>query len=457
MPPRSPSTPPSPLPAGSLPVPTQWQYWSFYWPLVLTGIAMLLAQQFQNGALARYPDAARELAVFALAASFFQVFNAALIFVPQMSNSFVRSAHGWRVSLRFTAWACLVLTVPLAVVAFTPPGAWLASVSLGIQGDVLADVITYLQCLSPLVLVGGLRQLYTGMLIQGRMTTLVTGLNLVYLGTVIVSILAGLHYGWRAIITIAVGQIAGALVHLVLTYAAVRRCYVLPQRAEHEALTYRETFSYFWGTALTSVMFSLSRPIIYAYLTRLPNPTPIIASMRVGFDLAMIFHGALNQFRHLFVTFGEQDLAGVRRFMIRVSVAVVGSMLVVAATPVSRVVLHTLVGVEGEILRMTRQVVLVMCLLPIVVNVRNYFHGLALLRRTTGRMGAGAVLRNVATYLLAAFFFYTGWLDHVTATLTLIAGFVAETFMVAAAPQVQQAARRGMARVWRAGAVEQQE
>jgi progressive ankylosis protein len=448
---RPPHPAPDSPPAGGSqsappPAPTQLQYWSFYWPLVLTGISMLLAQQFQNGALARYPNAARELAVFALAASFFQVFNAALIFVPQMSNSFVRSRRGWRVCLRFTVWACVVLTLPLALMAFTTPGAWLASISMDIHGEELADVITYLRCLSPLVLVGGLRQFYTGMLIQGRRTTLVTWLNLIYLGVVIVSVLVGLYSGWRAIVTVAVGQIAGALIHLGLTYAAVRRHYVLPERAEHEALSYRETFSYFWGTALTSVMFSLSRPIIYSFLNRVPNATPIIASMRVGFDFAMIFHNALNQFRHLFVTFGEQDLPGVRRFMIRVSVVVVSGMVVVSATPVSRFVLQDLVGVEGEMLRMTRQIVLVMCLLPIVVNVRNYFHGLALIRRTTGRMGAGAVMRNVATYALAAGFFYAGCLDHITATLTLIAGFVAETLMVAAAPQMGRAARRSMAR-----------
>jgi hypothetical protein len=427
--------------------PTQGQYWSFYWPLALTGIVMLLAQQFQNGALARYPNAAREIAVFALAASVFQLFNAALIFMPQMSNSFVRSRHGWRICLRFTLVACGVLTVPLVLMAFLPVGTRLVGLAFGISGEVLADVIAYLRCLSPLVLVSGLRQFYTGMLVQGRRTTLITVLNVVYLAAVVGTVLLGFWLDWKPILTIAAGQLAGAGLHLALTYVFVRRYYTLPVKADHEALTYRETFSYFWGTALTSVMFSLSRPIIYSFLTRVPNATPIIAAMRVGFDFAMIFHNALNQFRHLFVTFGEQDLAGVRRFMIRVSVVVVSAMVVAAVTPVSRLVLEELVGVHGEILRMTREVILTMCLLPVVVNVRNYFHGLALLRRTTARMGAGAICRNLTTYLLAALFFYTGRLDHVTATLTLISGFVAETLAVVAVPAVGQAAQRQLERL----------
>lgn len=442
----------SPQPGESaVPVlpPTQLQYWSFYWPLVLTGIVMLLAQQFQNGALARYPDAARELAVFAFASSVFHLFNAALIFMPQMSNSFVRSPQGWRICLRFTLWTCLILSLPLALMAFTPPGQWLVGLAFGIEGEMLADVVIYLRCLSPLLLVSGLRNFYTGMLVQGRLTSLVTLLNLGYLGAVILVLLAGHYLAWKPIVTIAMGQVAGAVLHLGLSFACVRRYYTLPPQPDHETLTYRETFSYFWGTALTSVMFSLSRPIIYSFLNRIPDPTPVIAAMRVGFDFAMIFHNALNQFRHLFVTFGEQDLAGVRRFMIRVSVVVVGSMVVVAATPVSRLVLEDLVGVKDEILRMTCEVVLVMCLLPVVVNFRNYFHGLALIRRTTGRMGVGAIFRNVATYVLAALFFYTGLLNHVTATLILIAGFVAETLAMVAGPHLGRAAQRGMTRMMR--------
>jgi hypothetical protein len=443
--PTTPHAPGGGQPVGPPPAPTQLQYWSFYWPLVLTGIVMLLAQQFQNGALARYPDAAREIAVFAFASSVFHLFNAALIFMPQMSNSFVRSPRGWRVCLRFTVATCLVLSVPLAAMAFTPPGRWLVSISFGIEADVLADVITYLRCLSPLLLVSGLRQFYTGMLVQSRRTTLVTALNLVYLGAVIVVLFVGFHFAWKPIVTIAAGQLAGGGLHLALTYLCIRRRYTLPRQAEHQTLTYREAFAYFWGTTLTSIMFSLSRPILYSFLNRLPDATPVIAAMRVGFDFAMMFHNALNQFRHLFVTFGEQDLAGVRRFMIRVSVVVIGGMVATAVTPASRFLLEDLVGVHGEVLHMTRQVVLVMCLLPVVVNVRNYYHGLALLRRTTGRMGAGAVFRNVATYLLAALFFYTGLLDHVTATLTLIAGFVAETAMVVAGPRLGSLAKKGLA------------
>ena len=76
-------------------------YWQFYWPLALTGLAMALSMQFQNAALARYPQAIMELAVFALAFSTYGLFNASLNFTAQLSNVYARSLEGTRRCHRF--------------------------------------------------------------------------------------------------------------------------------------------------------------------------------------------------------------------------------------------------------------------------------------------------------------------------------------------------------------------
>ncbi len=62
---------PMPTPASRPPraqTPSQREYGSFYWPLALNGLGLLLARHGQNGTLARYPDATRELASIAVAA-----------------------------------------------------------------------------------------------------------------------------------------------------------------------------------------------------------------------------------------------------------------------------------------------------------------------------------------------------------------------------------------------------
>ena len=51
---------------------------------------MVLGLQFQNAAVARFPDAVRELAIYALAQGTFGFFQAALNFMPQLSNVYAR-------------------------------------------------------------------------------------------------------------------------------------------------------------------------------------------------------------------------------------------------------------------------------------------------------------------------------------------------------------------------------
>ena len=91
-------------------------YWRFYWPLALTGVAMVLAMQFQNGALALYPDAVVELAVFALASSTFGFLNAGLNFTPQLSNVYGRSPRGRRLNHVFISVWSLALTLALVLI-----------------------------------------------------------------------------------------------------------------------------------------------------------------------------------------------------------------------------------------------------------------------------------------------------------------------------------------------------
>ena len=83
-----------------------------------------------------------------------------------------------------------------------------------------------------------------------------------------------------------------------------------------------------------------------------------------------------------------------------------------------------------------------MCLLPLVVGFRNYYHGIALARLTTGSMASGAVLRVVAIYACAAGAQALGVLDHVWAAAILVLGFAVEAVVMrsslplSAAPRV---------------------
>jgi len=386
----------------------------------------VLARQCQNGVLVHYDLPARELAVCARAMSTFQLFNAILIFLPQMVNVFARSPHARRLCIRFTLVVCAVLTAGLALTAYTKTGAGLLTRIYGIEADRLADVLLYLRIAMPLVIVSALRQYYTGLLIQCRRTGFVTVLNILSMGMLVGMLLLGYRLGWRAITNAAVAELTAHSTYLVLAFGLYLRIYRTPAQSQHETLTYRRVLAFFWPVAVTSTMFSMSRPILYSLVGHTANAEEVIAALKVAFDFSLVFHNPLNQFRHLFVTFGLADLAGLRRFVIRVAAAMTLVMLCIVATPIGVWFLDDILGVPQAVLARTRQAIWVMCLVPTVISLRNYLHGLVLVRQNTKAMALGAILRNASLYAGARLLFAFGWLQHTTGAACLVLGLTFE-------------------------------
>jgi len=406
------------------------QYWRFYWPLALTGVAVVLSVQFQNAALARYPEAITELAVFALGYSTFGFFRASLNFIAQLSNVFARSDVGLRRCHRFVLWVSLLLVIPLVLLGHSDGGARLLSALYGIDSGLTARVQEYLIYLGPIILLGAQRLFYTGLLVQARLTGWVTILNVLYLILVIGGLIAGFSLGLKPVHVLVGAEAFATIVQLIGTIWVKSRRYRLPEEIEHEQLTYRELTAFFIPVSMTGVMFALSRPVLYAFVSRDPNGLLAIAAMRVAFDFAMLFQQAANQFRHFFVTFGLDDLPGKRRFMMLICTAITAIMLGFALTPLSDLIWRDLMGIPDDVRALSVEVFLIMCLMPAVIILRNYYHGRLMVERRTSGMAYGAILRVVGIYLGAQLCFNLGWLNHVTASVILILGFVIETAVV---------------------------
>ncbi|MEJ2087056.1 MAG: hypothetical protein P8Y69_00935 [Gammaproteobacteria bacterium] len=413
------------------------QYWRFYWPLALTGVAMVLGVQFQNAALARYPEAVTELAVFALGYSTFGFFRASLNFIAQLTTVFARSSAALRRCQRFVLSASTLIMLPLLVLGHSKAGTAVLATAYGTDEDLTARVQEYLVFLAPIILLGGQRFFYTGLLVQARLTGWVTLLNLLFLAIEIAGLVVGFSLGFKPVYVLVGAETFAIVCQLAASIWVKHRHYHLPEEPEHEHVTYRELVSFFIPVSMTGVMFALSRPVLYAFVSRAPNGLVAIAAMRVAFDFSTMFQQAANQFRHFFVTFGLDDLAGKRRFMLVIALAITAIMLLFALTPLLDWIWGDLMRIPDDVRPLALQVFLVMCALPAVIIARNYFHGRLMVERRTAGMAVGSLLRVAGIYLLAQVSFGLGWLDHISASFILILGFVIETVVVL------QAAARG--------------
>jgi Na+-driven multidrug efflux pump len=418
-----------PRPDGS-----QRQYWSFYWPLLLWSVSMVAARQFENAALAHFDPRGTEIAIFAYATSVYWLSLAMLAFAPQVANALGRSKRSRHVCLIFTAVVCTVLTVPLLFLGLTPLGRALLARALGIKEPaVLEQVGLYLTLLSPLILLNGLRHYYTGLLVQARRTGIVAVLNVLHVPLVVAMLGTGIFLGWRPVPTIVLAQGVPLAAQLIAAWACYRKAYRPPVEPEKEPVTFSKALAFFWPVALTGLMFAFTRPIIYAFVNRLAvtDPKPIVAALRVGFDLAMLFQMASNQFRHVFVTFGSKHLPGLRKFMFRVVVTVTTLMLIVALTPLKTLFFGNVLGLEAQVRDYAGWVLLVMCAVPTVIAWRNYYHGLALIHHRTVGMSIGGLARNSTALLLSWGLLSAGWLGHsAPAAAVLVCAFTAEAIAV---------------------------
>ncbi len=405
-------------------------YWRFYWPLALTVGIMVLGGQFQNGVLARYPEAVTELAVYAIASGTFGLFHATVNFVSQMSNVYARSPVALRKTLIFVVVVSALLASLLLILAHTDTGVFLIGTIYGVDQDIIRRILRYLELFTPLMLIDGLRQFQLGLLVQNRMTGRVTVLNLIQLSVMITGLMSGFSLGLPAPIVLVGSQLVSSVLHLALLIQIVRRDYRLPSVAEHENLKVGELISFFVPVATTGVMFAVSRPVLYAFIARTPDAIVSIAAMRVGFDVATLFQMTANQFRHFFVTFGDTNLREKRLFMFLVGSGITAVMLIIALTPLSTFLLSDLIGVKGKVLLQAREVLMMMCVLPALLLWRNYYHGLLMVARKTNGMAMGSMSRVGAIYLFAQFLYFLQILDYQTGTIILLLGFVLEATVV---------------------------
>ena len=169
----------------------------------------------------------------------------------------------------------------------------------------------------------------------------------------------------------------------------------------------------------------------------------MIAGLSLAFNFNMLFQSTVNQFRNLSVTFGTRDLPGLRRFMKRVTAVVAMVMLICVASPVARLFMRYLQGASGAALDVACQALWPLIAVPVVIAFRNYYHGLAMVRRRTGAMAAGGASRNLVIVLCGPMLLALGWYNHVAAAAMLLTGFTAEAatvFRVTASGHTQEAA-----------------
>lgn len=406
------------------------RYWAFYWPLALTSCFLLIGLQIFNAVLARYPDAERELAVFAYAISFIHFLEVGTAFMPQMVMVYARSRKARRRVKRFCLGTGLLFSTLACILGTTETGrSWVGAV-YGIEGELLQDVCRYLSLLFPSILLRTTFHYFGGLLTQNDKTRLVSASAFLGVGLGVSVCLYGYHAGWPAVLTLVSAHLSASIGMVVCIIFAYSNRYSPCREQEFKDPSYRDLFRYFWPVSFTGMTFGLGRPLIYAFVSRTPDALVTIAALRVGLDFFMISQMALNQFRSLLPSLGLDNLREKRRFIFMVTAIFTLAMASVIFTPLDQIVFRSWLGLNEVLFMHVKQTLSVVLLTPAILAARNYCHGLLLVHKRTKGIALGSAFRVVTVFSCCWLFLSLGWLNSWTAPLVMVAGFSLETLVV---------------------------
>lgn len=432
--------------AENSPVPRP-SYLKFFWPLSLMGVVMISGRLIQNFVLLRYENGVNELAWFALAMALYAPFQSVIAMVPHMTTVWGATPGSRKKAFRFFGMVCMLISLPLFGVAFSPAGPALVNLVYGTDSHAERVIIIYMRYLAPLVLLGGWRQYLTGLLVLAEKTGWVTSIRCLAILSAILVLAAGILTGWNPVHVIGLSSVIPAMVAIAVSLWVVSSDGALAgtdnlrpnSGRNYDHAGFKDMFGYFLPVAFTTFMFTLSRPIIFAFIRSLnPENRPggvnanlLIASLTLAFTIGFVFQGTVNQFRHLMVKFGRKDPMGVRRFMVRVCLVITGVFFLFRVTPLSRLFLIYLQQCsDPQLLQNAQDCLWVLMLSPLVVTFRNYYHGLALVHHRTRAMGVGGLARNGIIILSGIIFLQMDILTHTTGAFMMVLAFLAEGIAV---------------------------
>lgn len=387
---------------------------------------MLLGMQVFNGILARYPNAEYELAVMAYALSTVLFLEIATVFMPQMVTVYARSKQARRRVLKFCLGLGLLFSMPVLLLATTAAGHRFLSFVFQIQGGMLDYVASYLLWLTPLIIIRSGYQFCVGLLTQINRTKWVSVSAFVGVVIGVAAALLGFNSGWTAQQSMVAAQLGSTFCSAVFALVVCRMLYQPEPAKSFEEPGYNTLIKFFWPVSLSGMSFGISRPLLYAFMSRTPDAIVTIAALRVAFDFFMMVQLAVNQFRSFFPGLGLDDLDKKRRFIAVVTATLMLIMALCILTPLDRLVFHQLLGLEGELFEIATQAAMVMLGTPLILAIRNYYHSLLLAYKRTNSMAVGSATRVGLIVACGWLFLTLGWLNHWTAPLVMIISFSSE-------------------------------
>lgn len=411
----------------------------FYLPLAAAAMIMIGSVNVVNSALSRTSDPQSALAAFAIGFSYAEMIAAPCFAGMSMLITLGKDKVYFMNTFKFMIKIMVIAILFIGVLAFTPIGRFVA-IHLGGATEHLFDQIQEVWKWSLLLPI-----IYTSIAVSRsvilieKSTYYVTIARFIRMGVMLVfaSVLTSMNTFAGATIgtfIMLAGMSTEGIIGAIPAIRYVKR-WTKTAGGEIHTKPYPPTqqaaLRFVSPLIITSLMWGVSRPILFAGLARMENPELTIATYRVATNFIWLFmvlvEDNVKQMTIAFLREYADQQKTIIKFSAAISILVVIIILISALTPFGNWVITNVIGVEPTIAIGCMAPILVLSVYPIVQTVQEYYQGRLLLIGETKPLGFSKVL-NIITMGIAVFVIAFIWphIGPAAGAIALTLGMVTE-------------------------------
>ncbi len=354
-----------------------------WWPLAGSWLLMGLELLLVAAAVSRLANPEIHLAAYGgVVFPLSLVIEAPVIMILVASTALCKDWQSYCLMRNFIMTLGLGLTCLHVLVAFTPVYDVIVRVILEAPESIWEPARMGLQMMTLWTLAIALRRFFQGLLIRASRTRLVGIGTLLRVGVSASVLLAGLMMqNFSGIMVATVALSAGVLVEAGFMFWCVHPM-VQDLRNRHDdpeqqPLTLSYLMKFYWPLALTPLIALATLPILSAAISRMPRALESLAIWPVLSGLTFVFRSVGVAVQEVVVTFSDrpQFALPLQQFVGLVSLGAFGSLLVIAATPLSILWFGSVAALSPSLTTMASTALWIAVILPALSPWESYFQG----------------------------------------------------------------------------------
>lgn len=273
-----------------------------------------------------------------------------------------------------------LLTALHLTVALTPVYYFIAKGLLGAPPEIIEPARIGLIIMTPWTWTIAFRRLNQGVMIRFGHTNIIGVGTGVRLGTDLLVLGIGYFLGLPGIVVatsaVASGVTAEAI-YIGFRVQPVLHTELKPAPVLQPALTYQAFFAFYLPLVMTSLLTLLIQPMGSAALSRMPRALESLAVWPVISGLIFMLRSMGVAFNEVVVALLDEPLSTkpLHRFTTLLSIGTTATLLILAATPLSRLWLENFSGLSSELATLARNGLWFGLLLPGLNSLQSWYQG----------------------------------------------------------------------------------